>query len=252
MQPKISVVVITKNEEAHIEQCLHSVKLANEIVIVDDESTDRTVEIGKDYGAKVFIHRMQGFGEQKNYGIDKTSGEWILCIDADEIVLTETWQTIAKTIQNSGDYVGFYILRRNYFLGKWLKYGEWYKAHNGKLVLFKRSAGRYSNGVHEAPVLEGKVGYLNCDIIHHGDSTISQYIQKLDRYTTLELEKMPSDVSKGVVLWLMLYKPTRKFLILYLYRQGFKDGFYGLLMTMYSVSYEFVKYVKYWEKYCKS
>jgi glycosyltransferase involved in cell wall biosynthesis len=275
---KLSVVIITLNEEANIARTLKSVvplvaEGNGEIIIVDSGSTDRTCEIARDFGAKVYVEKWKGFAAQKNSAIEKATGEWILSLDADEEVSEELVEDVAAVLSlgpptdwcltkhnssfpvrranwSSLSPTGFYIPRRNLFLGRWIKRGGFYPDH--KLRLFHRIAGRFEErAVHETARVNGATGTLKGDLIHHAYPTLSGYIEHMNRYSSLgaELAIQKNQTSRSIFafFWNVLLRPRLTFFYNYVLRLGFLDGREGLLLHLYHSAYVSWKYAKAWE-----
>ncbi|PKM92887.1 MAG: hypothetical protein CVU80_01000 [Elusimicrobia bacterium HGW-Elusimicrobia-4] len=237
----ISVIIITKNEEDNLTRCLESVKWADEIIVVDSGSTDATVEIAKKFGAKVFVNDWKGYGAQKNFAIDKATGEWILSIDADEEVSHELREEIKKVIQNTGDYVAFKIPRRLIFQGKFLRCGGCYP--NYQIRLFRKNKAKFNlDLVHEQLIVGGKIGYINGSLIHYSYKNLSDYFERFNRYSTLDARKRFSN-NKKFYFWHYI-QPFFKFFSMYFLRLGFLDGSQGLIWAILSSFYTFVKFQK--------
>jgi glycosyltransferase involved in cell wall biosynthesis len=276
---KLSIVIITLNEEANIGRTLKSVAPLvadgnGEIIVVDSGSTDRTCDMAREFGARVYIEEWKGFAAQKNSAIDKASGDWILSLDADEEVSEELADDIAAVLslgppaewcltkQNSSFPVrranwsslsptGFYIPRRNLFLGRWVKHGGFYPDH--KLRLFQRLAGRFEvRIVHETATVNGATATLTGDLIHHAYPTLSGYIEHMNRYSSLgaELAAEKNQPSRSIFafLWNVLLRPRLTFFYNYVLRLGFLDGREGLLLHIYHAEYVSWKYAKAWER----
>ena len=255
---KLSVAIITFNEEANLPRTLASVRSlvangAGEVVIVDSGSTDRTAEIARQFGAKVFVEDWKGFAAQKNSALEKCSGDWILSLDADE----EVSQQLGDEIQSHLDLdlsVGGYILpRRNYFLGRWIRHGGFYP--DPKLRLVRRGLGRFEDrAVHESLEQQGrkKVAVtLHSDLIHHSYPTLYEYIEHMNRYSSLGAEMaLREGKTQGNFLawkWNVVIRPAATFFYNYLFRLGFLDGREGLLLHIYHAVYVSWKYAKAWE-----
>jgi glycosyltransferase involved in cell wall biosynthesis len=268
----LSVVIITFNEEANIGRTLASVQplVANgkgEIIVVDSGSTDRTIEIAKSLGAKVFIEEWKGFSAQKNSAIDKATGDWILSLDADEEIDTDLANKL--TGRGGGDRsspyewcltmgrgslgasgseaVGFRIRRKNYFLGRWMKHGGFWP--DPKLRLFPRGKGRFEDrAVHEDIRVDGPTKVIaRGALIHHSYPTLSDYIEHMNRYSSLGAEMV---VAKGPVRFSFInivLRPMFTFLYNYFFRLGFLDGREGFLLHIYHAVYVSWKYSKAWE-----
>lgn len=241
-RPPISVTVITRNEEGEIDACLASVAWADEIVLVDSGSTDRTVEIAKKFTEKVFFHPWEGYARQKNWAVAQASHEWILSIDADERVPPELRKEIEAAVGSTSPSAGYFIPRKNFFLGRWIRHGGWYPDY--VLRLFQRERGRFvDRRVHEAVSVNGPVGTLRTPLEHYTYQSMEAYFERMERYATLAAEEMFERGRKASRLDLTL-RPWSTFLKMYFLRLGFLDGRDGLrLARLYSL-YTFSKYEK--------
>jgi glycosyltransferase involved in cell wall biosynthesis len=271
---QLSVVIITCNEEANIGRTLQSVQPLvtdgkGEIIVVDSGSTDRTVEIAKFFGAKVFVEEWKGFAAQKNSAIDKASGDWILSLDADEELDAELVNELTRKNEGRGaadppyewyftrgngnnlvsrrNAVGFTIRRKNFFLGRWIKYGGFWP--DPKLRLFRREKGRFeARAVHEDVRVTGQTAAIFAGaLIHHSYPTLSDYIEHMNRYSSLGAEMV---VAKGQVRFSFInivLRPMFTFIYNYFLRRGFLDGREGLLLHLYHAGYVSWKYAKAWE-----
>jgi glycosyltransferase involved in cell wall biosynthesis len=257
----LSVAIITYNEEANLGRTLESVLPLvcdgkGEIIVVDSGSTDRTVEIARSYGAKVFIETWKGYAAQKNSAIEKASGDWILSLDADEEVSRGAQSAISRILGPDADVyakvAGLWFARRNYFLGRWVKHGGFYP--DRKLRLFRRGAGRFlDRTVHETIRVEGCTAVPEHDfnfeepitLIHHSYPTISDYIGHMNRYSSLGAE-MAGNRGFGVIN--IAVRPALTFAYNYFFRLGFLDGREGLLLHLYHSVYVSWKYAKAWER----
>jgi glycosyltransferase involved in cell wall biosynthesis len=247
----LSVVIITHNEEANLGRTLESVSALvsdgkGEIIVVDSGSTDRTVEIAKSYGAKVFVEEWKGFAAQKNSALDKASGEWILSLDADEEVSAELARDMATVATNASKPSGFYIPRQNFFLGRWIRHGGFWP--DPKLRLFRKGVARFEDRlVHEDAKLEGKAGILSGALLHHSYPTLSDYIEHMNRYSSLGAEMAVAQRSRGFSTIDIVVRPWATFVYNYFFRLGFLDGREGLLLHLYHATYVSWKYAKAWE-----
>ena len=260
--PTLSVAIITFNEEANLRRTLESVKWADEIVIVDSGSTDRTCEIAREFGAKVFEEPWKGFAAQKNSALDKCQGDWILSLDADEEVsvgLREFWHSMVLQVDREM-YENFRgalrIGRQNYFLGRWIRRGGYYP--DPKYRLFKRGCAQFEGRlVHEDikliegakydPSLQYDTGSA-IDLIHHAYPTLTSYIEHMNRYSSLGAEMVVEKKGKvGFSLINILLRPWATFVYNYFLRLGFLDGKEGLLLHLYHAVYVSWKYAKAWE-----
>ncbi|MFH1360923.1 MAG: glycosyltransferase family 2 protein [Candidatus Omnitrophota bacterium] len=240
----VSVVVITKNEEENIRTCLESVHgWVDETVIVDDESTDRTVELAREFTDKIFHRKMENEGIHRNWAHQQTRNEWILSLDADESVTEELKQSIIQTIPNT-EVDAFNIKSRNFLGDYWIRYGGWYF---GKLKMFKKSLFRYEEvEVHPRVFFQGKAGDLEGDLIHKLANNFEQFLGSLNRQTTLEARKWILTNRKmtfGKAMWRAVDRFPRR----YFRKKGRKDGFIGFMMAFFDSLYQIMSYAKFWE-----
>ncbi len=281
MAKKLSVVLATRNEEANIGPCLESVKgIADEIVVVDEESTDRTREIAREYGAKVYVEPHHAiFHVTKQKALDCATGDWILQLDADERVTPQLAEEIKLAIEGkwsgvgdekkrklfarhqrlieerdgvigsqTGEVVAYFVPRRNFFLGKPLIHAGVYP--DGVIRLIEKGKARFpQKSVHEQMEIEGRVGWLSGDLEHHDSPTLKRYLWRANRYTELTAEefehkKLPKNI--GGLFYYSLVKPTLVFLNLYFRHKGFLDGIYGFLWSAFSALHFPIAYFKYW------
>lgn len=249
---KLSVAIATFNEKENIERCLESVhQLADETVVVDGSSTDKTVEIAKKYGAKVTVTTNPPiFHLNKQKAIDQCSGEWILQLDADEQVTEELAQEIKEILKKGSQFNAFYLKRKNYFLGRWMKGGGMYP--DPVIRFFKKGkAFLPCKSVHEQMVVKGKVGTLNNEMNHFTSPTFSHYLVHANSYTSLtaeELRKKGVEINLINHLYYFLLKPLLVFLSLYFRHKGFLDGFPGFVWALFSGLHFPLSYIKYWEE----
>jgi glycosyltransferase involved in cell wall biosynthesis len=255
MQQTLSVAIITKNEEANLARTLASVRFADQIVVLDSGSIDRTIEIAHAANAAVYEEPWQGFAAAKNSAIAKCTGAWVLSLDADE-ELTPELQTEIQSLLSSNPPVDAYrIRRRNLFLGRWIKHGGFYP--DPKLRLFRRAAAILTTTpqfedrpVHETIAFDGNAATLDYDLIHHAYPTLENYIEHMDRYSTLgsELLVASGKVSRSWPAFVcnVVLVPKLTFLWNYVFRLGFLDGREGLLLHLYQAAYTSWKYAKAW------
>lgn len=275
----LSVVIITFNEEANLARTLESVKPLvaegkGEIIIVDSGSTDRTVEVAKSFGAKVFVEEWKGFAAQKNSALDKAAGDWILSLDADEEVdsdlidaLTgqandrlpresrsrEWCLTMGQTGETleflKGRPAGFFVRRTNYFMGRWIRHGGFWP--DPKLRLFRRGTGRFEDrAVHENIRVNGPTKAISSGaILHHAYPNLSDYIDHMNRYSSLGAEMVVAKQNGKVRFSIIniVLRPLATFVYNYFFRLGFLDGRQGLLLHLYHAGYVSWKYAKAWE-----
>ncbi len=244
----ISVILITHNEEENIVECLQSVSWADEIIVIDSKSTDRTVELAKQFTSKVYVTEWKGYGGAKNYALSKATSKWILWLDADERVTPELAYEIKSIVCNQQEeFTAYKVPRRAYFLGKWIKHCGWYP---GFVVrLFKRDASEFNDSrVHEKIKVHGEIGTLKNDLLHFTDHTLFHYVDKFNRYTTLAAEDL-FDKSKKISLYDLMIRPLYLFIKMFIVRLGFLDGMHGFILSILSANYVFVKYAKLREIY---
>lgn len=241
---KLSVTLAVFNEEKFLGQCLDSVKdLTNEIVIVDGKSTDRTVEIAKKHQANVYeTTNKENFHINKKMANNKASGEWILQLDADEVVTPELGAEIKKKIDSNPKENGFWIPRANYFLGRFLRKGGVYPDYT--LRLYRRGKGNLpGKSVHEQARVVGETGYLKNDLQHFADRTFERYLTRFNRYTDLEAKEVRGGMIKYLI-WLPLFDGNQGFLSIYFRHLGFMDGFPGFIWALYSSLHFPIAYFK--------
>jgi glycosyltransferase involved in cell wall biosynthesis len=242
----LSVVVIALNEEANLGRLLESVRLADEHIILDCGSTDRTLEIARAFGAKTFTEEWKGYSAQKNAAIDKASGDWVLSLDADEAVEPELMEEIRYVLDHNPPVNGYYIRRKNYFLGRWIRHGGFYP--DCKLRLFRRGHGRFAERpVHEVVRVDGPTATLNHALRHKAYPTLKSYIGHMNRYSSLGAEIVAAEGSRGFSLLNIVINPAATFLYNYFFRLGLLDGREGLLLHLYHSAYVSWKYAKAWE-----
>ena len=277
----VSVLIPAKNEQANLPACLTSIQRADEVFVVDSQSNDRSIEIAKNYGASVVQFYFDGrWPKKKNWSLDNLPfrNEWVLIVDCDERITPELWEEIASAIQNV-EYNGYYLNRRVFFLGQWIRHGGKYPDWN--LRLFKHKQGRYENlhtedipntgdnEVHEHVVLTGKVGYLKNDMVHEDFRDIYHWIERHNRYSNWEAgvylnlltAKNESDTIGANLfgdavqrkrflkkVWVRLpFKPTLRFILFYIIQRGFLDGKAGYIYARLLSQYEYLISVKLYE-----
>jgi len=238
----ISAIIIAKNEETNIGRCLKSVEWVDEIVVVDDGSTDRTLDIAREYGAKIFQIEWEGFGAAKNYALDKAISDWVLSIDADEEVTGELALEIKRVIKDDTSTGGFMIPRVTNFLGRWIKHSRWYPDY--VLRLFKRKHGRFTEAlVHEKVVLEGRNEHLKNHLKHYSYPDIDTYCRKLRNYSYLGANELYKN-GKRFSPFQLIIKPPASFIRHYITGAGFLDGVEGFMIASLSAMGVMLKYIK--------
>lgn len=252
MKQTISVVLATFNEEKNIERCLHAVKdWADEMVVVDGSSGDKTAELANTLGARVFVtDNKPMFHINKNMAIDAAQSNWVLQLDCDEVVSEKLRDEILETINSNPKENGFWIPRSNYFLGRFLKKGGQYPDYT--IRLYRKGTARLAEKtVHEQADVQGEVGYLKNDLLHFADPSFSRYLTRWNRYTTLIAQDMISGalpVAKPEFLQYFIIKPKLEFCSIYLRHRGYVDGFPGFVFALFSSIRFMAIYIKYWER----
>lgn len=246
---KLSVVISAFNEEKKIEDCLKSASFADEIVFIDNSSSDNTLKIAKKYTAKVFIRENNPMlNVNKNFGFSKAGNEWILSLDGDERITDELKKEIQSIIKNDKkDVNGFWISRKNIIFGKWIQNSIWWPDY--QLRLFRKNRGKFlEKHVHEYLEVEGKTEKLQHSMIHQNYSSISQYLYKMENiYTESEVKNRLEE--KVEIQWAdALRYPTGDFLKTFFSQKGYKDGLHGLVLSLLQAFYMEIVFVKLWEK----
>jgi len=239
----ISAVVLTKNEEKNIVDCLESLSWCDEIIIVDDDSEDRTAEISKKFSAKVFIRNLNSdFSKQRNYGLEKANGDWILFIDADERVSKKLKEEIESKIKNDKSS-GYLIKRTDTIWGRKLKYGE-----TGNIVLLRlarKNNGKWEGKVHEEWKIEGKIDILKSHLDHYPHPTISEFLKDINYYTDLRAKELFEKGVRSDFISILFY-PVTKFLSNYFLKLGLLDGLQGLVFAIMMSFHSFLVRGKLW------
>lgn len=247
----LSVAIITKNEEANLARTLASLRWADEVVIVDDGSTDRTPEIAREFGAKFFNEEWKGFSAQKNSAIAKCKSDWVLSLDADEEVSAELAESIRALLAGQPPYDGYVLPRRNFFLGRWMRHGGYYP--DPKLRLFRRGTAQFEErDVHETIRTAAPTGHLRGDLLHHAYPTLNGYIEHMNHYSSLgathAVARGKTSRSLLAFFWNVWVVPIATFKYNYFLRLGFLDGREGFLQHLYHSAYVSWKYAKAWEQ----
>jgi len=241
----LSVVVLTKNEEQRIAACLDSVRWADEIIVVDDESTDRTVEMVRKYTDRIFIRKMDVEGKHRNWAYSKAKNTWVFSLDADEIVTPELREEIKMVLSKNPKENGFTVPRRNYIGNYWVKYGGWYPSP--QLKLFRKDKFRYEEvAVHPRAFMDDPCGHLKKDLIHYSYRNLEDFFAKLNNQTTREAQKWFNQ-HKPMGLGKFLWRTFDRFMRTYVGRKGYRDGFIGFVIAFNAGLYQFISYLKYRE-----
>ncbi|MBI3004372.1 MAG: glycosyltransferase family 2 protein [Ignavibacteriales bacterium] len=244
----LSVIVIVRNEENNIPECLEAVRWADEIVVVDTGSTDNTIALAKTFTTKVFFQQWEGFGAARNFALNQCTKDWVLSVDADERVTPELKEEIRLILQKSEDSLaGYAVPIKACFLGKWIMHCGWYPAY--KIRLFRRQGSRYlsESKLHEGIQLQGNVQRLNNDLLHYTDPNLFHYFEKLNHYTSLAADQLVHE-KLAFRISQLLGRPLWTFFKMYFIQAGFRDGIQGLILCVLSSCYVFTKYAKLWER----
>lgn len=245
----ISAVFITLNADKILDQALASVRFCDEVLIVDSGSTDNTLQIAKQHNARTIHQRWLGFGPQKQFAVEQAKHNWVLCLDADEQITPELESSIRSALTNTPDELptqlaGYSLPRCNYFLGRYLRHGEGYPDYSPRL--FHRTRARWSQDpVHEKVECLANTHFqkLSGDMLHHSADTLQHYLEKQNRYTSIQAEQLalrrrwPSATK-------LLLSPTLRFIKFYVVRQGFRDGWQGFVHIAIGCFNSFMKYAK--------
>jgi glycosyltransferase involved in cell wall biosynthesis len=248
---KISIALITLNEEANLPRTLASVQPLvrdgqGDVIVVDSGSVDRTLEIARSYGAKVFSEPWKGFAAQKNSAMEKAAGDWVLQLDADEVLEPELADEIRIAMNATENLVGYWIPRKNFFLGRWIKHGGFYP--DPKLRLVRRGAGKFEEyGAHPTIKVTGSTRRLKHALIHNAYPTLRGYIDHMNSYSSSGAEVAIETGNGGFNLLNIVVRPKLTFVYNYIFRLGFLDGREGFLLHLYHAVYVSWKYAKAWE-----
>ena len=244
MPNKITAIIPTRNEQDYLPGAVQSIAFADEILVVDAGSTDRTVAIAREHGASILNREFDDFSSQKNYAIEQAKHNWILVLDADERVSNELGKEIREAVQRAEEEVGFYVYRSFYFKGRRIRHGGW---QTDKVVrLFRKDRCRYDGKlVHEQVQAEGKLAYLNNKLDHYSYRSFDHYASKLNQYAGLQAKELYRR-NKRVTLFHLLIKPPFRFFVHYVIRMGFMDGIPGFILAAQHSFGVFTRYAKLW------
>lgn len=244
---RLSVVVVTQNEEERIRACLESASWADELIVVDAESSDKTATIARELTDHVFVRPWPGFAAQKNFGLEQARGEWVLSLDADEIVSAALRREIAGIVADGGAHAGYAIPRRNVFWGRWIRHGGLYP--DWQLRLFRRGQGRFAERtVHESVKVDGSVGRLTGHLEHRSYRGVADFLERADRYSTLAAGEWLAAGRRARPLVDLVIRPIGRFLTMYVARAGFLDGWRGFLLAVLYAYYVLMRSAKVWER----
>lgn len=246
---KISAVLLTRNEERNIERCLQSIDWVDEIVIVDTGSTDRTLLFAEGFSPIIVRGDIsKGFAHNRNLGNDSATHDWILKMEPDEVVPEALRAEILERIEAPDRADGYYAPRKNYFGPKWIRGCGWYPMP--QIRLFDKRKARWKGIVHEWLEIQGRTANLNTDVIHYSYEDIQQYFHKFNLYTSFDARRLKEDGLR-ITPWNMpsrfFLRPLLSFLKSFILQKGWKDGFYGYAVSLFSAFYVMVKYMKLYE-----
>ena len=246
---RLSVTVVAWNEEERLRACLESVAWADEIVVVDGESTDKTVALAREFTDRVWVRAWPGFATQKNFALDQATGDWVLSLDADERVTPELAERIRRILAEDAagrpGADGYSLPRKNIFWGRWVRHGGLYPDH--QLRLFRRRAGRFvADAVHESVRVDGPVERLGEGLLHHSYRSLEDFVQRSNRYSTLAAVEWTRR-GKRAGLADLIFRPLGRFLSMYIIQRGFLDGWRGFVLAVLYADYVFLRMAKAWE-----
>jgi glycosyltransferase involved in cell wall biosynthesis len=242
----LAVVVITLDEEERLRRCLESAAWADEIVVVDAGSGDKTIQVAREFTDRVVVRPWPGFAAQKNFALDQASADWVLSLDADEEVSPELRAEIEAVLAAAGPADGYAVPRRNVFLGQWIRHGGLYP--DWQVRLFRRGRGRFvAREVHESVRVDGRRSRLRGHLVHRSYRDVADFIDRANRYSTLAADEQAAGGRRVTVADLAL-RPLGRFLSMYVLRRGFLDGRAGLLLAGLYAYYVFIRTAKVWER----
>lgn len=243
--PGITATIITLNESANLARALDSVRWADEIVVVDAESTDDTVAIARRYTNRVIVRPWPGYVDQKNFAASQASHDWVFSLDADECVTPALAAEVATVLAAGPRHAGFRVPRVSYYLGRWVRSTDWYPDY--QLRLYDRRRGRFAGRyVHESVRVEGEAGRLRGELQHYSYRDVSDHLRTIDRYSTLAARQMFEQGRRSGPLRMIAHADAA-FLRNYVLRWGFRDGTIGLVVSALNAYYVLLKFVKLWE-----
>ena len=246
VRPKVSAYVIAYNDEPNMRACLESVAWADELIVVDSHSTDATEKISREFTDKVYQHVFKGFGRLRNEAVAHTSHDWVFSLDTDERATPELRDEIVNVLGRGPKADAYFVPRRNYFLGRWIRQAGWYPDYR-QPQLFHKGRFRYRDqAVHEGFEVRGKVGYLKEHVVQYPFRDVDHYLEKMDRYADLMARRM-ADEGRRFHVHQLLTHPFFTFFKMYLWRRGLLEGMPGLILAGLYAYYAFVKYARLWE-----
>jgi len=240
---KISAIIPTLNEEIHIADAIKSVSFADEIIVIDSFSTDKTIEIAEKLNVKIIKRKFDDFSSQKNFAIEQAKYDWIYILDADERVTKEVEKEIIEAVKDPKDFVGFYVRRSFYFSGKKVNYSGWQR--DKVIRLFLKEHCTYIGFVHETIKANGKLGFLKYKIDHFGYKNYNHFISKIHQYGELKAKEL-HESGKSVNLFHLLVKPSFRVFSHFILKMGFLDGYTGLILSITQGYAVLTRYIKLW------
>jgi len=243
--PRLSVTVITLDEAHRLRRCLESVAWADELVVVDAESRDKTVQVAREFTDRVIVRPWAGFADQKNFALAQAAGRWVLSLDADEEAAPELRDEIMALVAGAGSHDAYAVRRRNVFLDRWIRHGGLYP--DWQVRLFRRGRARFADRlVHESVSVDGTVGRLAGHLVHRSYESVSDFVERANRYSSLAARQMIRD-GRRVGAGELVLRPLGRFLSMYLLKGGIRDGRRGLLLATLYAYYVFMRSAKAWE-----
>jgi glycosyltransferase involved in cell wall biosynthesis len=241
-RPRLTAVVITLDEEERLRPCLESVAWADEIVVIDAESHDKTVQIAREFTERVVVRPWPGFAAQKNFALEQATGDWVVSLDADEEVSVELRQEIETVLADPAALDGYALPRRNIVWGRWVRHGGLYP--DWQVRLFRRGRGRFiERGVHEAAHVDGRVGRLRGALVHRSYRDVADFLTRANRYSSLAAEDWRR-AGRPIGPADLVLRPLARFVGMYVVRLGFLDGWRGLLLAALYAYYVFMRAAK--------
>lgn len=239
---KISATIITYNEERNVPRAIESLRCADEIVVVDSGSNDRTVEIAEKLGARVVESPWPGYAKQKNFAAEQATYDWILSLDADESLSEALEGEIWQVKKNGPQFDAYTMPRMAQYLGRWIRHSGWYPDRKVRLY-DRRKCTWVGEFVHETVRVDGSLGHLDSNLLHFTCNSLSEHLKTMDRYTTLAAEELVFRKQK-IYTRNMILDPAWTFVKTYFFQRGFEDGLEGLTIAYMAALYTFLKYAK--------
>lgn len=248
----IAALIIAKNEEKNISECLENIKWCDEIVVVDDMSADNTAVICQNFGAKVFRHKSEGdYNRQCDIGLSNVTSDWVLNIDVDERVPSDLKNDILSILASNSKFSAYSFMRRNHFLGRFMRHGGWYER---QVKFFRIGRGRYVDRRNLGILkVDGEIGSLDSYINHYPFTSVSQFINRQINYAIFEAKVLHEERGRiGVdeIKYNLIRKPLKLFFKLYVKKQGFRDGMHGFVFSVLNAWRHFIRWALYWNLYC--